>query len=104
MLVALLSLLPACSVPCESAVPGATRDACLHQRVALDTQRWSAPEVAGFATAIEDPIVREATVMVWVRDHRGRVSTEDRVRLCGILAGVERNACERRLETAHLLR
>lgn len=100
----LASLLQACAVPCESASAGPARDACFHRRVAMDPTRWSAEEVTRFAREIEDPIVREATLMLWVREHRGTVADRDRDRVCGLLAGIERNACERRLATAHLAR
>jgi hypothetical protein len=99
-----LAILAACSIPCESAPAGSTRDTCLHRRVADDPERWSADEVLRFSGDIEDPIVREATVMTWVRAHRGSVNEADRQRICGIFTGVERNTCDRRLAAAHLSR
>lgn len=101
----LLVLLPSCAKPsCEELPAGAERDVCLHDRVRLEPQRWTADELLGFVDGIQDPIVRDATVMVWVREHRGQTSERERQAVCGRLAGLERAACDRRLMTAHLSR
>lgn len=98
-------LLAACAEPtCEELPSGKERDVCFHDRVRLAPQAWTADQLLGFVDAIQDPIVRDATVMVWVREHRGATSDRDRRAVCGRLGGLERGACERRLSSAHLAR
>lgn len=94
----------ACSVPCESVSAGASRDTCLHERVSLDATRWSAQDIVTFSALFEDRMIRDATILLWTREHRGQVSEADRAAVCGILASGQREMCERRLATAHLNR
>ncbi len=90
-------------VPCESMAAGPERDRCLHKRIVADGA-MAPSEVARLAATLEDPMIRNATVLTWARDHRGAVSDADRAALCGLLLGQERNVCDRRLSAAHLSR
>lgn len=99
-----LVLLAACSVPCESVPAGESRDTCLHQRVSLDPTRWSPQDIVTFSALFEDRMVRDATILLWAREHRGLVADGDRAAVCGILDQAQREMCERRLGTAHLNR
>ncbi len=104
MAVPLLSLFlfAACDAPCESTAPGPTRDTCFHDRVTEADVEVSADSLVRYAGEIADPMMRQATVMVWVREHRGGVADTDRDRVCGLLQEGQRMACERQLSAAHL--
>lgn len=102
MILLLLPALSGCQTTCESQSPGPARDACFHERVRKDPNALTVDQLVASVTAIEDPILRGATVQVWASAHRGATSDADRRRVCGLLTGIEAMACERRLGTAHL--
>lgn len=99
----LFLLLFGCASDCERQSSGPKRDTCLHQR-AIAEGGVAPAELVRLAGLIEDPMVRDATVLTWVRDHRGAVQDADRSQICGLLRGQERNTCDRRLSAAHLNR
>lgn len=90
-------------VSCEAMAAGPDRDRCLHRQILADGA-MAPTEVARLAAIVEDPMIRNATVLTWARDHRGAVADADRAQLCGLLLGQERNVCDRRLSAAHLSR
>jgi hypothetical protein len=88
---------------CDAPAAGPERDRCMHKQILADPA-LPAAEVARLTATLEDPMIRVATVLTWARDHRGAVSDADRIQLCGLLTGQERNVCDRRLSAAHLSR
>ncbi len=100
----LVTLLIACSVPCESMRQADARDRCFHERVATDPEAVSADAMVSIAGAMHNTMVRDATVLTWARGHRGALAPADVQRVCSVLAGFEYALCERRLSSAHLHR
>jgi hypothetical protein len=97
----------ACAQPgCEGQPAGPERDRCLHTRIlaAAGPEDGTAAGVVRLAGLIQDPLIRDASVLAWVRDHRGAVTREDGARLCGLLGQLEKSTCEHRLSAAHLSR
>lgn len=83
-----------------SALAGLDRDVCFDSRV-----RAAAGPDAAIAAArlIEDPLVRDAAVVAWVRAHRAELRPSDG-RVCNVLTSAEQAACARRLSAPHLSR
>lgn len=102
-LLALLLSLACAPASCDGIAAGPERDRCVHKQILADPA-LPAAEVARLSATLQDPMIRVATVLSWARDHRGAVADADRIALCGLLAGQERNACDRRLSAAHLSR
>ena len=88
---------------CSTLPPSQERDVCWH-----DTLRSLPAEQAAraleIAPQIEDPIYRGAAVYAWISAHAAAVDREQGLALCAQIEGTERGLCERRLQSAHLLR
>lgn len=91
----------ACHGPPDcSTLAGLDRDACLDARV----RAAPGPDAAiAEARQIEDPLVRDAAVVAWVRAHRAELRPSDG-RVCNVLTSAEQAACVRRLSAPHLSR
>lgn len=78
------------------------RDLCWYDQ--LTAQPTDNPDVA-FATLqqISDPIVRSAGVVGWMDAHP-KADLTVAARLCTLLTGTEKMACERRMSSPHLHR
>jgi hypothetical protein len=97
-------LLVGCAEPSCDAAVGSELDACLHLQVSAAPAGLPASDLLRISGRIQDRLVRDATVMLWVRNHRGGVTRQERDQICGLFEGLERSACQRRLDTAHLQR
>jgi hypothetical protein len=88
---------------CESQTPGPARDTCLYEEIAT----LGAPQVARVTDAarrIHDPMIRGAAVSRWAADHAAALRPSDGEQLCGLLVGMDRSTCLRRLSSPHLQR
>jgi len=83
-----------------STLAGLDRDACLDSRVRAAT---GPDDVMAVARLIEDPLVRDAAVVAWVRAHRAELRPSDG-RVCSVLTTAVQAACARRLSAPHLSR
>ncbi|MDP2316061.1 MAG: hypothetical protein Q8P41_24400 [Pseudomonadota bacterium] len=89
--------------PCERLAEVPARDTCFHVEIlALPTS--AVATVAEIAPRIQDPVVRNATLLAWARDHREGVDPAGASALCALLPVEEARMCERRLFAAHLAR
>lgn len=104
LLAATLAALPlvGCGPPdCATLQPGMERDLCWFES-AREVEELDASTLLAVARKVEDPVVRSATVMAWVRQHPeadGRAAP-----LCDLLAWSEQISCRRRLASPHLRR
>lgn len=91
-----------CGSPdCATVPPGMDQDLCWFEASRAEPEP-DAAALAALARKIQDPVVRSATVMHWVRRHPeadGSVAS-----LCELLAYSEQISCRRRLESPHLRR
>ncbi len=88
---------------CQVLPQGLGRDTCLHDRL-LDTTPADASTIPEQAASIADPLVRSAAVFGWVKEHGNQVTPAMARRLCSTIDNPERDACLRRLSSAHLQR
>ena len=79
------------------------RDVCFYEQLVAAAADQSQIAIAA-AQSINDPVIKSAGVLDWIRAHNRAVSVEDGQRLCDQLENWERTACERRLYAAHLQR
>jgi hypothetical protein len=97
--------LSGCGQPaCEQQPAGDARDRCVHAALLDPAHVPAATEVVRLAALIQDPLVRDASVLAWVSQNRGAVTPDERKALCGSVSAQERDTCERRLSAVHLLR
>lgn len=94
--------LSACGQPdCATLARGMDQDLCWFETV----QERDDLDVAGLlavARKVEDPVVRSATVMHWIRRHPEADASA--TPLCDLLSYSEQISCRRRLESPHLRR
>ncbi len=95
----LWSLSCALTLECAGAASPLDRDLCRYRRASAA----SASEAHAELAAVEDPVVRGAGVITWIRAHPDAPAA-DAWPLCSLLVGGERKACERKLSSAHLRR
>ena len=79
------------------------RDVCFYDQLVAAAADQSEVAIAA-AHSINDPVIKSAGVVDWIRAHNRAVSVEDGQKLCDQLENWERTACERRLYAAHLQR
>lgn len=87
--------------PCERLAEAPERDSCFHAEI-LTLPTSAVGKVTETASRIQDPVVRNATVLTWARDHRDGVDPTGARALCALLPAEEGRLCERRLFAAHL--
>ena len=88
---------------CEEMSAGMDRDQCFHDRIA-STPPGQAAAVVESAAQIQDPMVRGAAVLSWVKSHVSSVSASDGQKLCAFLEGRDQSYCQRILSSPHLQR
>ncbi len=100
----LVLALPACQAStCEEMSTGMGRDQCFHDRIAA-TPPGGAASVVDSAAQIQDPMVRGAAVLSWVKVNGSSVSSSDGQKLCAFLEGRDQSYCQRVLSSPHLQR
>ncbi len=79
------------------------RDYCYSDRIeSMGPEELDA--VREVVLAIEDPLVREASVLAWLGVHADSVPLEEAESLCAVSGGEDSWLCKRRLHAAHLRR
>jgi hypothetical protein len=84
-----------------SALTGPPRDVCLNAEIAQTP--GSQPDVVlQKAPLIKDPMIRQAAVSQWVKEHVREIPNEKGQELCNLLEGRDRSYCQRVLSSPHL--
>lgn len=83
------------------ALSGQARDSCLNAEIAQVP--GSQPDVVlEKAPLILDPMIRQAAVSRWVKEHVRELPNEKGQELCNLLEGRDRSYCQRVLSSPHL--
>ncbi len=93
-------------VACDALPGGADRDQCLHAALASAAGRPAATvaEVIRLGPLFSDPLMRDASILAWVRDNRGAAVGNRAAEVCGLLRPPEQSACARQIQAVHLNR
>ena len=96
----------ACATPpqdCASLPPGPQADLCWRAEL-LATGPQGVDAALALAPRFSDPLAQEEAVMAWMRSNGPKADPQQGERLCALLSAQERQACVRRLHSAHLRR
>ncbi len=84
-------------------VAGVPREQCLAD-IAMKVPPTQIPALLVALDAIQDPIVRDATVLGYVEAHGAAISRPDGLKLCQLTTGWAKGPCDRTLQSPHLHR
>lgn len=91
----------ATAVPCAAILPTHERDNCFSQHL-VEMSATDAESAAAVAEAIQDPLIRSASVVAWAKANRGKVTPEAAEGVCRF-AGRAAGKCRYQVQAGHLV-
>lgn len=88
---------------CAAIPAGRSRDLCWRDQISVLPPQ-QADQLSGQVANIQDPVIRDATVLGWLEDNAQAISPAQGEAACGLLDDRRAHSCRRRLQSAHLNR
>ena len=88
---------------CATITDSKQQNTCLHEQL-LSMPASDISKIIELANTISDPMIRQAAVSKWIKEHNNDVNQQQGQQLCTLLDGRDRSYCLRQLSSPHLRR